>query len=79
VVQWLTIYASSAGGLGSIPDQGTRFHMLQIRVCMPQLKIPHAATKAWHNQINKKYVLKRRIKLRYKRTTIKMLKLDEAM
>ena len=53
--------------------------MLQIRVCMPQLKIPHAATKAWHNQINKKYILKRRIKLRYKRTTIKMLKLEEAI
>lgn len=23
---------------GSTPDQGTRYHMLQLRVCMPQLK-----------------------------------------
>ena len=33
-----TPYTPSAGGLGLIPDQGTRFHM-------PQLKIPHAAMK----------------------------------
>lgn len=26
-----------------IPGQGRRFHTLQIRVHMPQLKIPHAA------------------------------------
>ena len=28
-----------------IPDQGTRFHMSQLRVCMPQLRIPYATTK----------------------------------
>ena len=33
---------SNAGAVGSIPGQGTRPHMLQPRVCMPQLKIPHA-------------------------------------
>ena len=33
-------------GPGPIPGQGTRLHMLQ-------LKIPHVATKAWHSQINK--------------------------
>ena len=27
------------------PGQGTRFHMSQLRVCMPQLRIPHATTK----------------------------------
>ena len=45
---------SQQGGLGSIPGQGTRPHMLQLRVCMPQQrsKIPRAA-KTWHNQINK--------------------------
>ena len=33
VVQWLRLRAPSAGGLGSIPAQGTRFHMLQLRSC----------------------------------------------
>ena len=28
VVQWLKLRASNAGGLGSIPGQGTRSHML---------------------------------------------------
>ena len=34
VVQWLRLCAPNAGGPGSIPAQGTRF-------CLPQLKIPH--------------------------------------
>jgi len=42
VVQWLRPRAPSAGGPGLIPSQGTRSHMLQLRVHMPQLKIPHA-------------------------------------
>ena len=29
VVQWLRLRAANAGGLGSIPGQGTRSHMLQ--------------------------------------------------
>ena len=37
-----------------MPGQGTRSHMLQLRVRMLQLEIPHAATKtedtACHNQ-----------------------------
>ena len=41
---------SQRTGPGSIPGQGTRSHMLQLRVCMPQLKIPHAATKDPHTQ-----------------------------
>ena len=32
VVQWLRLHAANAGGLGSIPGQGTRSHMLQLRV-----------------------------------------------
>ena len=36
---------SQLRGPGSIPGQETRSHMLQLRVRMPQLKIPHAATK----------------------------------
>ena len=43
--QWLRLCTPSAGGPGSIPGQGTRSHMLQLRVCMPQLKIPHATVK----------------------------------
>ena len=38
VVQWLRLHAPNAGDPGLIPGQGTRSHM-------PQLKIPHAATK----------------------------------
>ena len=33
-------------GLGSIPGQGTRSHMLQLRVPVPKLKILNAATKS---------------------------------
>ena len=44
VVQRLRLQAPKAGGLSSIPDQGTRFRMPQLRVCMPQLKIPYAVT-----------------------------------
>ena len=32
VVQWLRLHAAYTGGLGSIPGQGTRSHMLQLRV-----------------------------------------------
>ena len=61
VVQWLRLHAPNAAGLGLIPGQGTRSCMLQLRVHMPQLKIPnattkkilHATTKTWHSQINK--------------------------
>ena len=44
---------SQCRGPGSIPGQGARSHMLQVRVCLPQLKIPPAATKTWRSQINK--------------------------
>ena len=29
MVQWLRLHAPNVGGLGSIPGQGTRFHMLK--------------------------------------------------
>ena len=51
-VQWLRLHAPNAGGWGSIPGQGTRSHMLQLRVCILQLKIPSAATETWCSQIN---------------------------
>ena len=39
-VQWLRLRDPSAGGRSSIPGQGTRPHM-------PQLKIPRAETRTW--------------------------------
>ena len=42
VVQWLRLFALNAGGLGSIPGQGTRSHMPQLGVLMLQLR-PGAA------------------------------------
>ena len=44
VAQWLRLWVPKAGGLGSIPDQETGSHMLQL---------PRATTKTWHRQINK--------------------------
>ena len=46
VAQWLRLWVPNTGGLGSIPDQETGSHVLQ-------LKIPRATTKTWHSQINK--------------------------
>ncbi|TEA37609.1 hypothetical protein DBR06_SOUSAS5310036, partial [Sousa chinensis] len=45
VVQWLRLHTPNAGGLGSIPGQGTRSHTSQLRVRMLQLKNLHAASK----------------------------------
>ena len=42
---WIRFCAAKAGGPGSIPAQGTRSHMLQGRVRLPQLKILNVATK----------------------------------
>ena len=46
MAQWLKLQASNAGGPGSIPGQGTKSHMLQLRVHKPQwrLKMLLAAT-----------------------------------
>ena len=52
VVRGLRLYTLIAGDLCSIPNQGTRSHMLQLRACMPQVKILSATTKTQHGQIN---------------------------
>ena len=52
VAQWLTLYVPNAGSLGLIPGQGTRSHMLQLKIPPATRKIPHAATKTQHSQIN---------------------------
>ena len=46
-VPWLTPQAHNAGGLGSIPGQGTRPHVLQLNTL-------HATAKTSHGQVNKK-------------------------
>ena len=38
IVQWLRLGTPKAGTPGLVPGQGTRFHMLQLGACMPQLK-----------------------------------------
>ncbi|TEA35469.1 hypothetical protein DBR06_SOUSAS20510045, partial [Sousa chinensis] len=38
VVQWLRLHAPNGGDLGSIPGQGARSHMPQLRFPMPQIK-----------------------------------------
>ena len=61
VVQRPTFCAPNAGCPGLIPGQETRPRLLYLkRSCMPQQrsKIPHAATKAQHRQINKYTVFK---------------------
>ena len=34
MIQWLRFHAPNAGGPGLISGQGTRSHMLQLKVCM---------------------------------------------
>ena len=59
-VQWLRLHAAHAGGLGPVPGQGTRCHVLQLRAGRPQLKVSPAAMKTRHRQINKKRNTKKR-------------------
>lgn len=42
MVQWRRLCAPNIGGLGLIPGPGTRSHVQQLRVRMPQLR-PGAA------------------------------------
>ena len=35
--QWLRLHAPKAGGLGSIPGQGNRSHILQLRPCAAKI------------------------------------------
>ena len=41
VVRWLRLHAPSAGSLGSIPGQGIRSHMLQLKI--PRVATPSTA------------------------------------
>ena len=45
MVQWLRRPSPNAGGPGLIPGQEIGSHMMQLRVHLPQLKIPQAAVK----------------------------------
>ena len=62
MVQWLRLHTPSARGwvrslVGELDPT-----CLNLRVRMPQLKIPRAATKAWCSQINKyKYFFKTKV------------------
>ena len=47
MVQWLRLNAPNARSPRLIPGQGTRFHMPQPGVHMPQLKTLQASTKSW--------------------------------
>ena len=55
MIQWLRLHAPNAGTLGSIPGRGIRSHMLQLRdhTLQQRSKIPCAAIKTQHSQINK--------------------------
>ena len=66
VIQWLRHHTSKAGAPSSIPDQGTRAHMLQLRIHILQLKIPCAAIKTWCSQIIFFFFLKMKKKKKIK-------------
>ena len=57
MVQWLRLYPPSAGAPGSIPGQGTRSHMPQLKeptfhMLQQRSKIPYATTNTQYSQIN---------------------------
>ena len=39
LAQWLGRLTPNTEGPGSVPGQGTRSHMSQLRVCAPQLRV----------------------------------------
>ena len=47
VIQWLRLCAPSAGGSGSIPSQGTRFHMLQLSTRAAATEPVHSRARGW--------------------------------
>lgn len=56
VVQWLTLWASNARGLGSVPVWEARSHMPQIKILYAVTKDQRSqvlAIKIRHSQINK--------------------------
>ena len=48
MVQWLRLSTPNTGGSGSIPGQGTRSCMLQLKILHAARKISHVATKILH-------------------------------
>ena len=42
VAHWIRLHVPNAGGLGSIPGQGTRFHIPRLKTWLTALK-PSAA------------------------------------
>ena len=53
VVQQLRLRTPNAGGPGSIPGQGPRSRMPQLKVPHAAMKVLHTATKTQLSQINK--------------------------
>ena len=51
MAQWLRLHVPNAGSSRSTPGQGTRSHMLQLRVRMPQLETPYTAMKTWFSSV----------------------------
>ena len=51
VVQWLRLCTPSAGASCSIPSQGTRSHIPQLRVHKPELKDREYMIKTQHSHI----------------------------
>ena len=68
MVWWLRLCAPNAGGpgLGSVPGQGTRSHMRQLKIPKAttkkkkKKKVLHAASKTQHSQINKQILYKKK-------------------
>ena len=67
MVQWLRLHAPNAGGLGSNPGQETRSHILQLRVCRPQLR--PSATIYIYRYINI-YIYKMKVYVTFSKGTI---------
>ena len=58
MAQWLRFRAPNAGALGSIPAQGTRCHVPQLRLDSEDLRHSEdAAAEPWYSQM-KEYFLK---------------------
>ena len=66
MVQWLRVHAPNAGGLGSVPGQGTRFHKLQLslrattertHMLKRRSRIHHTTTKTRCSQVNKETLI----------------------
>ena len=52
VLQWLRLPSVHTWGLNSISGQGAGFHMSQLKVHLPQLKVVQAASETWCSRVN---------------------------